>query len=280
MKVGVFIPLTDRTLDVVRLAPLVESLGFESLWLPDHVLMPRETGSAGSSGSAPAGAYRRMGDPLVLLASAAAVTRQMLLGTAVLVAPARHPVVTAKQIATLDRISGGRLRVGVGAGSVPEEAEILGWEFSRRWRRAREHVLAMKACWAPGPSRFEGEHVRFPEIWCEPKPVQHPHPPVILASDSERSLPRVAEWGDGWMAHARRTSPEALAESRRRLEALFQDVGRTDTPVEVTVFAVEPQAATLARYAEAGADRAVLALPEEVPSSTEARLRQWVGLLG
>jgi probable F420-dependent oxidoreductase len=280
MKVGVFIPLTDRTLPVVRLAPAVEALGFESLWLPDHVLLPRRTRSLSPSGAAPGEAYRRMADPLVLLGAAAAVTRTLILGTAVLVAPVRHPIVTAKQVATLDLLCEGRLRLGVGAGWVREEAEILGVDYSRRWHRAREHVNVMRACWAPSASSFEGEYVRFTEIWCEPKPVQRPHPPVILAGDGERALPRVAEWGDGWMAHARRTPPESVAEGLRRLPALLAEAGRAESSVEVTVFGPEADTAALRRYAEAGAHRAILLLPEEKPAATQDRLRQWSELLG
>ena len=275
MKSGVFVTVTERTIDVVRLARKLEELGFESLWLPDHILMPGETHSATPGGGDPPEAYRRLPDPLVLLAAAAGATSTLRLGTAVLVLPVRHPLIAAKQVATLDLVSGGRASIGVGSGWVREEAEIFGTDFDRRWARAREHVLAMKACWAPGLAAYAGEFVRFPELWCEPKPVQQPHPPVIVASDGDQAIARVADFGDGWMAHAARSTPDAIEAGRRRLERLFAENGRDFSRFEVTLFGGKAERATTRTYADAGVDRIVYLAREEAPEATVKRLERW-----
>lgn len=279
MDIGIFAVLTDRTIDPARLATRVEALDFESLWLPDHIIMPAQTGSQTPGGGRPAESYRRMGDPLVLLAVAAGVTTRLKLGTGVLVLPLRHPLVTAKAIATLDRASGGRVKLGIGCGWVREEAEIFGIDFDTRWARARDHALAMRVCWSHEVAGYEGRFVQFPALYSEPAPVQEPGPPMIVASDGEAALERVADFGDGWMAHAARTPPEALATGRERLAGLLAERGRDPADCEITVFACPPDPETLRAYAEAGAQRAVLQVKEQPGEATEAQLEEWARAL-
>lgn len=283
MKIGIFVGLTANSMPVTRLAKKIEALGFESFWLPDHILMPVEMASRSPSGASAPDHYRRMVDPLVALAAAAGVTERLRLGTAVLVLPLRNPLVTAKAVATLDLVSQGRLSLGIGAGWVREEADILGGDFPNRWRQAREHIEAMKVCWSPGAASFSGEYIRFPEIHSEPAPLQRPHPPVLVAADGPKALGRVAEMGDGWIAHAARTPPEVIEAGRKNLERAWAERGgqsgsRPGAP-EITIFGAKPERDILRDYAAAGAERAILMIGEESEAETVPRLEGWAAEL-
>ena len=181
MKVGIFVTPTTETMPMVDLARQVESLGFESLWVPDHPVMPRDMTTQAPGGGEIADYYRRLLDPFMALSAAAGATQRILLGTGVLVMPERSPIHTAKQAASLDLISGGRVRLGIGSGWIREEANIMGADFDHRWEQTREHVLAMKALWAPGTAAYAGKYVNFPAVHCEPKPVQPQGIPVTIA---------------------------------------------------------------------------------------------------
>ena len=148
---------------------------------------------------------------------------------------------------------------------------MFGVEFDSRWRRARDHALAMKTCWAPGPAGYRGEFVEFPEIWSEPSPVQSPHPPVIVASDGGQALELVADFGEGWMAHAARTSPEAVAAGRKEILQRLAANGRSGAGCEVTIFACPPDRERMQAYAQAGAQRIVLYLKEQSAADAESR---------
>ena len=159
MQVGIFYMPTAYTADVVTLARRVEALGFESLWVPDHPVMPVERTSPFPGGGEMPDVYAHLMDPLVTLAAAAGATERIRLGTGIVLAAEREPLVLAKEAATLDLVSNGRFELGVGAGWQREEAEILGVHWKRRWAHVREHVLAMKACWRDGLAEFHGEYV-------------------------------------------------------------------------------------------------------------------------
>ena len=170
VQVGIFYMPTAYTADVVTLARRVEELGFESLWVPDHPIMPVERTSPFPGGGEMPDTYAH----LMALAAAAGATEHIRLGTGIVLAAEREPLVLAKEVATLDLVSNGRFEFGVGAGWQREEAEILGVHWRRRWAHVREHVLAMKACWRDGLAEFHGEYVDFPPVWSDPKPVQRP----------------------------------------------------------------------------------------------------------
>jgi probable F420-dependent oxidoreductase len=239
--------------DVARMA---EARGVESLWAPEHTHVPVVYSSATPTGFALPEYYKRLFDPFLVLTAAAVVTTRLRLGTGIALVANHDPITLAKQIATLDRISGGRFLLGVGAGWNREEIENHGVEFDTRWRRAIEHLEAMQAIWTQDEASFAGKWVNFDRIWSWPKPVQQPHPPILLGTMQPSAL--VIRHADGWLplsvAH-----PGQLPERIAALRARAEEAGRDPAGIEVTVFSLERTTAeAVAEYAEMGADRVVL----------------------
>jgi probable F420-dependent oxidoreductase len=186
----------------------------------------------------------------------------------------RDPIVTAKEVATVDLISGGRFLFGVGGGWNKEEMANHGTAFATRFDLLRERVLAMKALWTSEVAEFHGDHVDFDAVWQWPKPVQSPHPPVIVAGNGPKSIERAVDYGDGWMPIAGRGD---TAEQVDALQKAAADRGRG--PIPVTIFGARPKPETLAGYAEAGVDRALIALPSAPVGDTLRRLDRYAELL-
>lgn len=278
MKVGIFIMPTIDTIDVVTAAKKIEALGFESLWVPDHPVMPKNLTTTAPGGGEINDYYRRLMDPFMALAAAAGATERIVLGTGVIVTPERNPIITAKQVASLDMISGGRVRLGIGSGWIREEAEVMGADFDNRWEQTRDHVMAMKALWADGTASFESTYVNFPEVYCEPKPIQDPLP-VTIANAGDAAMLRIAEYGDGWIARGDLSNAGKIESSRRRLESLFAEQGRDFSKFEVTLFGCEPKRETHRAFADAGVDRVLQIVRHESGAETEARLDKWAEAL-
>jgi probable F420-dependent oxidoreductase len=197
LKVGLVLASARQdTLDVVTLARQAEQWGFDSLWMPEHAVVPVQVRTPLPPGTPSLEAYAHIPDPFVTLAAAAGATTRLKLGTAVCLVPQRNPLVLAKEVASLDCVSGGRFLFGIGAGWLREEAELLG---THRWAQTREHVMAMKTLWTQEQASFAGEYVRFPPLWCNPKPVQKPHPPILVGGMLPKAFERVADYGDGWL---------------------------------------------------------------------------------
>ena len=266
-NVGICLLMTQHDFDVVGLARKVEELGFGSLWAPEHGVVPADfsVGAAGASAGAPSaysdGRINQIIDPLVYLAAAAAATSTVRLGTGICLVPERNPIRLAKEVATLDLLSGGRFTFGIGAGWLQGEAEVLGADFPRRWRQTREYVNAMKELWTKPVSEFHGHWVDFPPIICDPKPVQKPHPPVMIGGELQRAAQRVADYGDGWLPRARTTSayhdPSRLPEARRHIEDLFRAKGRNPSQLDITMWDAPPDREQNRRFLDAGADHIV-----------------------
>ena len=251
--------MTDYSIDVVTLATRAEELGFDSLWVPEHAIIPVERTQkvpAGSTDEELPKKYFDTVDPFVTLAAAAAVTTTLKLATGVTLLPERNPLLLAKEAATLDVISGGRFIMGIGAGWIKEETEIMGGNFERRWAQCRESVLAMKQLWTTVMSEFHGDFYDFPQVFSFPRPVQRPHPPVILGGGARNVFKRVVEYGDGWLPL--RTRPELVAEGRKELDRLAEDAGRDPRSLEITCYQVPPDADHIRQLEEAGADRVVI----------------------
>ena len=198
-KLGVMMFATRATMPLPRLAERVEALGFESLFLPEHPVIPERFESEYPGGGPLPDEYRMMVDPYVGLAAAAGATRSIRLGTSISLILERRPLLAAKAIATLDRVSHGRVVLGIGSGWLREEGDVFNVDWERRGSQMREFVAAMKACWTDEVSSFNGRYVRFPEVIVEPKPVQRPHPPILIAGELALAARRAAEWGNGWM---------------------------------------------------------------------------------
>ena len=260
MHIGITARVSSNSIDPSVLAQRAEELGFESFWLPEHPILPVNTTTrygGTADGSIPA-SMGDIGDPLIGLARASAVTSVIKLGTAISLVPEHNPLLHAKQIATLDRLSNGRFLFGIGAGWLQEETEIMGGDFRRRWGQTREHVLAMKQLWTQDEAEFHGRFVDFPAVQCSPKPVQNPHPPVYLGGSAANVFKRVVEWGDGWMPI--RVNEEQVRMGRATLDELAEAAGRDPKSIRLMVCNVPVDAELIARLEAAGADRVTVAV--------------------
>ena len=195
MNVGISVPLPAYLVDVGFMAKKVEELGFESFWCAEHPFIPVHSASRfpGSADGVIPESYSHFIDPFVALARASGVTRRIKLGTGIVLVPERHPLLLAKEISTLDLFSGGRFLFGIGAGWLREETQIMGGDFDHRWSQTRESILAMKELWTKTEAEFHGKYYDFPPVRSYPKPVQKPHPPVILGGQAKSVLRRIVE---------------------------------------------------------------------------------------
>jgi probable F420-dependent oxidoreductase len=258
MDFGIAMFPTGYSIGPAELARAVEERGFESLFFPEHTHIPTSRRSPWPGGADLPDEYRETLDPFLALTAAAAVTEHLLLGTGICLVVERDPIITAKEVATLDLLSGGRFLFGVGGGWNREEMENHGTDPTRRFAVMRERVLAMKEIWTHDEAEFHGRYVDFDPLWQWPKPVQQPHPPVLVAGNGPGTLERVLEYGDGWIPIPGRDALP-LGEGTARLREMAAVRGRR--PVPVTVFGARPQAEVLEHYAAAGVDRVLFSLP-------------------
>jgi probable F420-dependent oxidoreductase len=274
VRLGISTFPTEDSIDVRALGRAVEERGFESLFVPEHTHIPINPLTRTPSGGDIPDEFRRTPDPFVVLGAIAACTERLLLGTGICLVVERDPIVTAKEVATVDLLSGGRFLFGVGGGWNREEMANHGTPFAERFDLLRERVLAMKALWTNEEAEFHGTYVDFGPVWQWPKPVQSPHPPVILAGNGPKSIERAAEWADGWMPIAGRGD---TADQIETLQKAAAERGRG--PLPVTVFGARPKPEILAGYAAAGVDRVLLALPSAPAPDTLRRLDRYAELI-
>ncbi len=261
MNVGISVPLPAYLVDVAFIARKAEELGFESFWCAEHPFVPVHTTSRfpGSADGIIPESYSHFIDPFVALGRASGVTRRLKLGTGIVLVPERHPLLLAKEVSTLDLFSGGRFLFGVGAGWLREETQIMGGDFEHRWTQVRESVLAMKELWSKPEAEFHGRYYDFPPVKSFPKPVQKPHPPVILGGLAPNVLQRVVAWGDGWLPN--RITPENLRQSRATLDRLAKDAGRDPSTITISVYGQPAERDLIQRFHDAGADRVIVRPP-------------------
>jgi probable F420-dependent oxidoreductase len=264
MRYGITMFATDVSMDVVDLAREAEARGLQSLWLPEHTHIPVSRRTPPPTGDAElAEEYRRCLDPLVALAAAATATTTLRLGTGILLAAQREPIVTAKAVATLDHLSGGRAALGVGFGWNEDELEHHGVTMRERRDVARERLLAMQALWAEDEASFEGEHVHLAPSWSWPKPVQ-------VGADGRRRVPvlhggaagpklfsHIAEYGDGWIPIGWRGLSEAIPE----LRSLVEQAGRDPDQLEIVPFGSIPDPGKLDHFERIGVTECVFRIP-------------------
>jgi probable F420-dependent oxidoreductase len=260
------------TADAIQPADLGRSLeerGFESYWAPEHTHIPVSRRSPWPGGPNMPAEYARSYDPFLALTAVAAATTELRVGTGVCLVVERDPITLAKEVATLDQLCGGRFLFGVGGGWNIEEMENHGTNPKTRMRLLRERVLAMKAIWTQDEAEFHGELVSFDKIWSWPKPLQRPHPPVLLGGDGATTFDRIVEFGDGWIPITRpgQNPLERLPELRRRLE----EAGRDPASVPISIFFAPPEAAALANLSRLGVSRAIFPFP---PEPRDAALRR------
>jgi len=260
MDIGILIIATARAGSIDTIARAVEDRGYESIWIPDHPVIPIGFKTPVPLGGGLPEHYGRWCDPFVALSIAAAVTRRIKLATGVCLLPEREPLITAKTVASLDVYSGGRVILGVGAGWLREETEAMGAHFGSRWKRLRETVEAMRIAWSQPEPSYAGDIVHFPPLRCEPKPLQKPYPPILLGGHTPKVLERVARNYDGWMPLV--PNPEALQRNVATLRKLTAEQGRNPDSLHITAFVDPgdngPSVDELKRYADAGASRVVI----------------------
>ncbi len=205
------------------------------------------------------------------------MTRKLKLGTGICLLAQREPIVTAKSVASLDMMSGGRFIFGIGGGWNVEEMEDHGVQYKTRFARMRENVLAMKALWIQEEAAFHGDFVNFDDCWAYPKPAQDPHPPIILGGETDYTLRRIVEYGDGWLPRARHGFD--AAENMARLARMAEAGGRDASEFSVSVFGAPDDKAMLDGWAEAGVTRALLTLPSEPRDDALRRLDRYAAVL-
>jgi probable F420-dependent oxidoreductase len=259
VKLGVYIFATDETIAPAELARAVEEHGFESLFVPEHTHIPAGRESPWPGGGELPSRYYRTLDPFVALAAAATATESLLVGTGVCLVIERDPIVLAKEVATIDHLSGGRFLFGIGAGWNREEMANHGTDPRTRFALLRERILAMKAIWAEDRAEFHGEHVAFDPIYQWPKPLQRPHPPILVGGKGAGVIERVLDYGDGWFPNPRDGDPALVAEQIVELGRRAVERGRPAVPV--SIFGASPRPEDLERYSELGVERCVLSLP-------------------
>ncbi len=257
MKFGVHLAQVNPKA-FVDVAVEADRLGYESVWMAEHLVLPVDMGGSPYPGSdhPPIPPELPVFDAWNYLSFIAARTERVRLGTRVYNLALRHPFVSARAIQTLDIISGGRVEVGVGAGWLASEYEAAGVDFAGRGRRLDESIEVCRRLWTDETVEHHGEFFDFGPVKFEPKPVQRPHPPIVVGGDSKAALRRSAALGDGWapMAQTPDTLPEALAE----LEKLRSGAGRADAAFEVTITARNPSSDEIDAYADAGVDRLIV----------------------
>ena len=266
MDIGLNMSISTDSIDVAEIAAKAEALGFESIWLPEHPVMPVNTVSKypGSPDGSIPDYMADMADPYIGLARASAVTNTIKLGTGITLIPERNPLVLAGAIATLDRFSGGRFLLGIGTGWLREETEIMGGDFDHRWTQARESIEVMRALWTQDDAEYHGRYYDFPPVQCNPKPAQEGGPPVILGGNARNVFRRVARWGDGWMPTA--SSPEQIAAGRAAIDELAESSGRDPAEIGITVFGQPADRDLIGQFERAGANRVIVRLPDTTSS--------------
>jgi len=264
MQVGAFVPVGTLNANpdfVSMLGPTLEERGFESLWVAEHVVLFDDYDSKypyADSGRFPGGGDSGLLEPLTALSYVAATTTTLRLGTGICLVGQRNPVYTAKQVADVDVLSGGRVDFGVGIGWLREEFDAVAMPFEHRGARSDEHLVVMKSLWTEETSSFDGRFYQLPECRMYPKPVQQPHPPIHVGGESDGALRRVARLGQGWFGFNR--LPEQVPEALDRLDVALAAEGRSraDIAVSVCPYFNPVDADAIKRYADLGVDRVIL----------------------
>jgi probable F420-dependent oxidoreductase len=261
MEFGAAIFFTDYSMAPVELGVALEDRGFESLWAPEHSHIPLSRQSPFPQGGDLPKKYYDVMDPFVTLSAAAGATSRLKVGTGICLVVQRDPIQTAKQVATLDQISGGRFLFGIGAGWNAEEMADHGTDFTARFEVMRERVEAMKAIWTKSRPEYDGKFVKFPPMMTWPKPAQKPHPPVIVGGAFPHGARRAIAYGDGWVPHARRPAYGEVIALLPEFRKMTAAAGRDPASIPVTIFGVAEDADVIRRYRDAGVARVLFNLP-------------------
>jgi probable F420-dependent oxidoreductase len=263
LKSGVSMFFTDYSMAPGALGVALEQRGFESLWAPEHSHIPLSRKSPFPSGGDLPKRYYDAMDPFVTLTAAAAATSKLMVGTGVCLVPQRDPIQTAKLVASIDQVSGGRFLFGIGNGWNQDELEDHGVKFADRHKVARERVEAMKAIWTLSKPEYHGEFVNFDPMMTWPKPVQKPHPPVIVGGAFPYSARRAIRYGNGWIPQATRGSYSEIGDLIPEFRKMATAAGRNPDEIAITVWFPKRDLDLMKRYADLGVERVVFNLDSE-----------------
>jgi|SRR5476649_446714 probable F420-dependent oxidoreductase len=275
MDVGVCYFPTDYGIGMTELGRALEDRGFKSLYVPEHTHIPLSRKTPFPGGGEIPKRYSHTHDPFVALAFAAAATKKLKVGTGILLVPQHDPIVTAKAIASLDQLSGGRFVFGIGAGWNEDEMNNHGIQYADRFNQMGDRVKAMKALWTQEEASYKGKFAKFDATWSYPKPHQKPHPPILLGGESDHTLRRIIDYCDGWLPRPRGFDP---VEGAARLHKMAMEKGRDPKTLSITVFAAPPKADVLESYKKAGIQGALLAIPDASRDEILRQLDEWAPL--
>ena len=276
MEFGASIFFTDYSITPADLAVALEQRGFDSLWAAEHshIPVPRRTPPPG--GGELAKRYYDVMDPFVTLTAAAAATKTLKVGTGVCLVIQRDTIQTAKLVASIDQVSGGRFLFGIGGGWNAEEIEAHGTVFATRMKKMREQIEAMKEIWTKDTAEYNGDIVKVPSMQTWPKPVQKPHPPVLLGGAFPWAARRAVRYGDGWYPNASSGDPEVYLPQLRQMAA---EAGRDPNSLTVTIGGVAEDLKQLQRFRDLGVVRANVSLPAEGSDQVLPILDRWAKLI-
>jgi probable F420-dependent oxidoreductase len=279
MDIGAAMFFTDYSMAPGELGRALDARGFESVWAPEHSHIPTSRKTPFPQGGELPKKYYDVMDPFVALTATAAVTKTLKIGTGVCLVAQRDPIQTAKLVASLDQVSGGRFLFGVGGGWNAEEMADHDTAFGTRFKLMRERIAAMKEIWTKPEPEYHGKLVDFPPMRTWPKPVQKPHPPVIVGGAFPYAARRALAYGDGWIPHASRPQYADVGEFLPRFQQMAAEAGRDPTSVPVTIFGAVESLDRLLRYRDLGVARAVVSLPSAQADEILPILDRWAELI-
>ena len=279
MEFGALMFFTEYAIPATEFAQALEARGFESVWAPEHSHIPTSRKSPWPGGGELPKVYYEAMDPFVSLTAAAVATKTLKVATGVCLVQQRDPIQTAKLVASIDQISGGRFLFGVGGGWNAEEMADHGTEFRTRFKLVRERIEAMKEIWTKSKPKYAGDMVKFDEMMQWPKPVQKPHPPILVGGAFPQAARRAVRYGDGWAPIAGRGPDGDVDELLPRFHQMLSEAGRDPQSVPVTLFGVPEDVDRLARYRDKAIARVVVMLPSANSDAILPTLDRWAELI-
>lgn len=280
MHFGASMFLTDYSMTPAELAQALEQRGFESIWAPEHSHIPASRSTPFPGGGDLPKQYYDVMDPFVTLTAAAMATKSLKVGTGVCLVNQRDPIQTAKLVASIDQVAGGRFLFGIGIGWNAEEMEDHGTAFATRAKLVRERIESMKAIWTKSKAEYHGEFVNFDPIMTWPKPVQKPHPPVIVGGAFPQAARRAVRYGEGWIPLAGRVGKDGdVFSTVPKFRAMLKEAGRSDDSCPITLFGCNEDADLLKRYRDLGVLRACASLPAAKADQVLPTLDRWARLI-
>ena len=279
MKIGAAMFFTDYSMSPGELAVALEERGFDSLWAPEHSHIPLARSASYPGGGALPREYYEVMDPFITLTAAAAATKKLLVGTGICLVVQRDPIQTAKLVASIDQVSGGRFLFGVGDGWNADEMANHGTAFKTRHKLTRERIEAMKVIWTQSKAEYHGEFVNFDPMMAWPKPVQKPYPPILVGGAFPYGARRAVRYGDGWMPHRVRPEYANVADLIPQYRELIAASERDPASVPVTIWGVKEDMAMLERDRSLGVVRVIISLESAKADVILPELDRWAEII-